>query len=163
TIIMTEWRTKYRRLTNQLDNAMEAKAVDSLLNYETVKLYAAEPFEVDQYTHAILDYQVADLKSNMTLYILNTAQNVTIQFGLLAGLLLCATRIAKNEMSIGDFVMYLSYILQLYAPLNWFGNYYRVIQKNFVDMEKMLDLLQEPPEIKDLPHAAPLVVKKGEV
>ncbi|CAG8506513.1 9915_t:CDS:10, partial [Scutellospora calospora] len=163
TIIMTEWRTKYRRLTNQLDNAMEAKAVDSLLNYETVKLYAAEPFEVDQYTHAILDYQMADLKSNMTLYILNTAQNVTIQFGLLAGLLLCAIRIAKNEMSIGDFVMYLSYILQLYAPLNWFGNYYRTIQKNFVDMEKMLDLLQEPPEIEDLPQAAPLVVKKGEV
>ncbi|CAG8624387.1 19709_t:CDS:10, partial [Gigaspora rosea] len=163
TIIMTEWRTKYRRLTNQLDNAMEAKAVDSLLNYETVKLYAAEPFEVEQYTRAILDYQMADLKSNMTLYILNTAQNVTIQFGLLAGLLLCAVRISKNEMSIGDFVMYLSYILQLYAPLNWFGNYYRVIQKNFVDMEKMLDLLQEPPEIKDLPQAAPLVVKKGEV
>ncbi|CAG8764069.1 15844_t:CDS:2, partial [Cetraspora pellucida] len=186
TIIMTEWRTKYRRLTNQLDNVMEAKAVDSLLNYETVKLYAAEPFEgnlllfyitlsmclvftdiewllVDQYTRAILDYQMADLKSNMTLYILNTAQNVTIQFGLLAGLLLCATRISKNEMSIGDFAMYLSYILQLYAPLNWFGNYYRVIQKNFVDMEKMLDLLQEPPEIKDLPNAAPLVVKKGDV
>ncbi|CAG8844076.1 8851_t:CDS:1, partial [Racocetra persica] len=89
--------------------------------------------------------------------------NVTIQFGLLAGLLLCAARISKNEMSIGDFAMYLSYILQLYAPLNWFGNYYRVIQKNFVDMEKMLDLLQEPPEIKDLPNAAPLVVKKGEV
>ena len=66
-------------------------------------------------------------------------------------------------MSVGDFVMYLTYILQLYQPLNWFGNYYRALQKNFVDMEKMLDLLQEPPEIKDLQQAAPLAVKKGEV
>ncbi|CAG8454293.1 2138_t:CDS:10 [Diversispora eburnea] len=157
TIIMTDWRTKYRRLTNLLDNNMEAKAVDSLLNYETVKLYAAEPFE------AILDYQSADQKSNFTLYILNTAQNLIIQCGLLAGCILCASRISKGEMNVGDFVMYLTYILQLYGPLNWFGNYYRVIQKNFVDMEKMLDLLQESPEIKDLPQADPLVIKKGEV
>ncbi|RHZ69556.1 hypothetical protein Glove_283g145 [Diversispora epigaea] len=163
TIIMTDWRTKYRRLTNLLDNNMEAKAVDSLLNYETVKLYAAEPFEVGQYTRAILDYQNADQKSNFTLYILNTAQNLIIQCGLLAGCILCASRISKGEMDVGDFVMYLTYILQLYGPLNWFGNYYRVIQKNFVDMEKMLDLLQESPEIKDLPQADPLVIKKGEV
>ncbi|CAG8601405.1 10888_t:CDS:10 [Funneliformis mosseae] len=163
TIIMTEWRTKYRRLTNLLDNAMEGKAVDSLLNYETVKLYAAEPFEVKQYSDAIRSYQLADQKSNVTLYILNTTQNVVIQLGLLAGCLLCASRVRRGEMSVGDFIMYLTYIIQLYGPLNWFGNYYRVIQKNFVDMEKMLDLLQELPEVKDLPHAESLNVQKGEV
>ncbi|CAG8477671.1 17609_t:CDS:10 [Acaulospora morrowiae] len=163
TIIMTDWRTKYRRLSNLLDNAMEAKAVDSLLNYETVKLYAAENFEVGQYTRAILDYQLADQKSNLTMYILNTTQNLIIQIGLLTGSILCATRVSKGEMTVGDFVMYLTYILQLYGSLNWFGNYYRVIQKNFVDMEKMLDLLQESPEIKDLPQAAPLTMQKGEV
>jgi len=97
------------------------------------------------------------------LYILNTTQNVVIQLGLLAGCLLCASRIRKGEMGVGDFIMYLTYIIQLYGPLNWFGNYYRVIQKNFVDMEKMLDLLQELPEVKDLPHAESLNVQKGEV
>ncbi|PKC56820.1 P-loop containing nucleoside triphosphate hydrolase protein [Rhizophagus irregularis] len=163
TIIMTEWRTKYRRLTNFLDNAMESKAVDSLLNYENVKLYTAESFEVNQYSDAIKSYQLADKKSNLTLYILNTTQNVVIQLGLLAGCLLCASRIRRDEMSVGDFIMYLTYIIQLYGPLNWFGNYYRVIQKNFVDMEKMLDLLQELPEVKHLPHAEPLTVQKGEV
>ncbi|GES92098.1 ATP-binding cassette sub-family B member 6, mitochondrial [Rhizophagus clarus] len=142
---------------------MESKAVDSLLNYENVKLYAAESFEVKQYSDAIKSYQLADKKSNLTLYILNTTQNVVIQLGLLAGCLLCASRIRRGEMSVGDFVMYLTYIIQLYGPLNWFGNYYRVIQKNFVDMEKMLDLLQELPEVKDLPHAESLTVQKGEV
>ncbi|CAG8664622.1 2740_t:CDS:10, partial [Ambispora leptoticha] len=163
TIAITQWRTKYRREANLLDNAMEAKAVDSLLNYETVKLYAAEAFEVQQYTDAILAYQNAERKSTMSLYILNSVQNTIIQIGLVAGCLLCANRIVKEEMTVGDFIMYLTYILQLYGPLNWFGTYYRVIQKNLVDMEKMFDLLQEVPEVKDLPLASSLVVKKGEV
>ncbi|KAG9298941.1 hypothetical protein G9A89_015963 [Geosiphon pyriformis] len=163
TVIITEWRTKYRRFSNLLDNAMEARVVDSLLNYETVKLYAAESFEVKQYGNAILAFQKADRKSTMSLYILNTTQNIIIQCGLVAGCLLCAKRITNGEMTGGDFVLYLTYIIQLYGPLNWFGTYYRVIQKNFVDMEKMLDLLQEVPEVKDLPDAAPLIVKKGEV
>ncbi|CAG8623735.1 1773_t:CDS:2, partial [Ambispora gerdemannii] len=163
TIAVTQWRTKFRREANLLDNAMEAKAVDSLLNYETVKLYAAEAFEVQQYTDAILAYQNAERKSTMSLYILNGIQNTIIQIGLVAGCLLCAKRITKGEMTVGDFIMYLTYILQLYGPLNWFGTYYRVIQKNLVDMEKMLDLLQEVPEVKDLPQAPSLIMKKGEV
>jgi len=124
-------------------------------------LYLIPP--VERYTDAILAYQAADKKSDITTYLLNLTQNTVIQVGLLAGCLLCARRIVRGDMSVGDFVMYLTYILQLYQPLNWFGNYYRALQKNFVDMEKMLDLLQEPPEIKDLQQAAPLAVKKGEV
>ncbi|KAJ3183991.1 Homocysteine S-methyltransferase 1 [Gaertneriomyces sp. JEL0708] len=164
TIVITEWRTKYRRIANLLDNAMEAKAVDSLLNFETVKYYNAEEFEVNQYRKAVKEYQKADFTSSISLSVLNTTQNVIIQVGLLVGCLLCAKRIVYDKtMTVGDFVLYLSYITQLYGPLNWFGNYYRVIQKNFVDMEKMLDLFKEPVEIVDKPDAKPLVVKGGEV
>ncbi|KAI8854972.1 hypothetical protein BC829DRAFT_378930 [Chytridium lagenaria] len=149
TIIMTEWRTGYRRTANALDNAMEARAVDSLLNFETVKLYTAEAFEE---------------KISMSQSALNMAQSSIIQVGLLVGCLLCAKRIVVDgTMNIGDFVLYLAYITQLYGPLNWFGNYYRVIQKNFVDMEKMLDLFEENVEIQDIEGAPPLEVRGGEV
>ncbi|KAI9094910.1 hypothetical protein DFS34DRAFT_664554 [Phlyctochytrium arcticum] len=164
TIVVTEWRTKYRRIANLLDNAMEAKAVDSLLNFETVKYYNAEDFEVQQYTNAVKEYQKADFVSSLSLSLLNMTQNVIIQVGLLVGCILCAKRIVYDKtMTVGDFVLYLSYITQLYGPLNWFGNYYRVIQKNFVDMEKMLDLFKEPIEIQDTEDPKPLVVKGGEV
>lgn len=122
TVVLTEWRTKYRRQANLLDNEMEAKAVDSLLNFETVKYYNAEEFEVDQYANAVKEYQKADWQSSVSLSVLNTAQNVIIQVGLLAGCLLCAKRITIDRtMTVGDFVLYLSYITQLYGPLNWFG------------------------------------------
>ncbi|ORX64838.1 P-loop containing nucleoside triphosphate hydrolase protein [Basidiobolus meristosporus CBS 931.73] len=163
TIIITDWRTKYRRLANNLDNAMEAKAVDSLLNFETVKYYNAEDYEVEQYTKAINDYQSADWMNTFTLSLLNTTQNTIIQLGLLVGCLLCSKRIVHGEMTPGDFMLYLTYITQLYGPLNWFGSYYRLIQKNFIDMETLLELFQEPIEVKDLPNTEELVVKKGDV
>lgn len=163
TILMTDWRTRYRRESNALDNAVEARAVDSLLNYETIKLFATEEFEVGKYMDAIQAYQQADQKSQYTLGILNTTLNLVIQGGLALGCLLCAKRVAQNEMEVGDFVMYYAYILQLYGPLNAFGSSYRSLQKNFIDMEKMLDLFKEPVEIQDLPDAKPLVMTKGDV
>ncbi|KAJ3410394.1 Homocysteine S-methyltransferase 1 [Chytridiales sp. JEL 0842] len=164
TIMITEWRTVYRRRANTLDNAVEAKAVDSLLNFETVKYYNAEDFEVDQYSAAVDRYQAADFVSSVSQSVLNTAQNLIIQAGLLIGCLLCARRIiVEGTMNLGDFVLYLTYITQLYVPLNYFGNYYRVIQKNFVDMEKMLDLLEESIEVKDIDNAPAFVPKGGEV
>ncbi|KAI8916581.1 hypothetical protein DFJ77DRAFT_460401 [Powellomyces hirtus] len=164
TIYITEYRTKYRRISNALDNALEAKMIDSLLNVETVKYFSAEDFEVYQYKRAVKEYHKADFYSNMILSALNTVQNMIIQFGLLIGCILCAKRIIHDKtMTVGDFVLYLSYITQLYGPLNWFGNHYRVIQKNFVDMEKMLDLFKEPIEVKDPTEPTPLDVKAGEV
>ncbi|TPX37565.1 hypothetical protein SmJEL517_g00459 [Synchytrium microbalum] len=164
TVVVTEWRTKYRRLTNLLDNEMEAKAVDSLLNFETVKYFCAESFEVDQYGTAIRAYQKADFVSSATLFLLNSLQNIIINAGLLVGSLLCARRIfVDGTMTVGDFVLYLTYLNQLYEPLNYLGSVYRMIQKNFVDMEKMLDLLHENVEVKDAPGALPLVVNRGEV
>ncbi|OAQ34666.1 hypothetical protein K457DRAFT_28061 [Linnemannia elongata AG-77] len=163
TILMTDWRTRYRRESNALDNAVEARAVDSLLNYETIKLFATEEYEVGKYADAIHAYQKADRKSQYTLGILNTTLNVVIQGGLALGCLLCAKRIAQKEMKVDDFVMYYAYITQLYGPLNLFGTSYRSLQKNFIDMEKMLDLFQEPVEIQDLPLAKPLTMTGGEV
>ncbi|KAG0294412.1 Homocysteine S-methyltransferase 1 [Linnemannia gamsii] len=163
TILMTDWRTRYRRESNALDNAVEARAVDSLLNYETIKLFATEEYEVGKYTEAIHAYQKADRKSQYTLGILNTTLNVVIQGGLALGCLLCAKRIAQKEMVVDQFVMYYAYIIQLYGPLNLFGTSYRSLQKNFIDMEKMLDLFQEPVEIQDLPEAKSLTMAGGEV
>ncbi|KAK3811347.1 MAG: P-loop containing nucleoside triphosphate hydrolase protein [Linnemannia elongata] len=163
TILMTDWRTRYRRESNDLENAVEARAVDCLLNYETIKLFATEEFESQKYTDAIHAYQKADRKSQYTLGILNTTLNVVIQGGLAAGCLLCAQRVAQKEMAVSDFVMYYAYILQLYGPLDQFGASYRSLQKNFVDMERMLDVFKEPVEIQDKPDAKPLVITGGEV
>ncbi|KAJ1939145.1 ATP-binding cassette-type vacuolar membrane transporter Hmt1, partial [Linderina macrospora] len=146
TILLTDWRTRYRRLSNWLDNEMEARAVDSLLNFETVKYYNAEQFEGKEYSQAVDEFQVAEWKSNAAMNLLNMAQNLMIQLGLLAGALLSAKRVSDGDMTVGDFTMLLAYITQLYEPLNWFGTYYRVIQKNFIDMEKLLELFDEPIE-----------------
>ncbi|KAG0243482.1 Homocysteine S-methyltransferase 1 [Actinomortierella wolfii] len=161
TILLTDWRTRYRREANALDNAVEARAVDTLLNYETVKLFATEDYEVKKYTEAILAFQKADRKSQYTLAVLNTTLNIVIQAGLALGCLLCAKRVAQKEMQVGEFVMYYAYILQLYGPLNLFGSSYRSLQKNFVDMEKMLDLFKENVEIKDKPDCKELVMTSG--
>lgn len=162
TILVTEWRTKFQRRMNLADNAQKARSVDSLLNFETVKYYGAESYEVDSYRKAILEFQAAEWKSMITLNILNTLQNIIVCSGLLAGSLLCLHMvITKQGLTIGDYVLFASYITQLYVPLNWFGTYYRAIQKNFVDMENMFDLLREDQEIIDAPGAGPLIVKRG--
>ncbi|KAG4075106.1 hypothetical protein HA402_013501 [Bradysia odoriphaga] len=162
TIAVTEWRTKFQRRMNLADNAQKARSVDSLLNFETVKYYGAEQYEVDCYREAILKFQVEEFKSNITLNILNITQNVIISSGLLAGSLLCAWMVVeKQQLTVGDYVLFASYIIQLYVPLNWFGTYYRAIQKNFVDMENMFDLMRETQEVIDAPGAGGLAVVRG--
>lgn len=164
TVFVTEWRTKFQRSMNLADNAQKSRSVDSLLNFETVKYYGAESYEVECFKEAILHYQAEEWKSYITLNILNTLQNIIICGGLLAGSLLCVHMVvAKEGLTVGDYVLFASYIIQLYVPLNWFGTYYRAIQKNFVDMENMFDLLQEDQEVFDAPGAKPLNVTKGEI
>ncbi|XP_032669013.1 ATP-binding cassette sub-family B member 6, mitochondrial [Odontomachus brunneus] len=164
TIAITEWRTKFQRRMNLADNAQKARSVDSLLNFETVKYYGAEAYEVENYRKAILDFQVQEWKSMITLNILNTLQNIIVCGGLLSGSLLCLHMVVSHEgLTIGDYVLFSSYIIQLYVPLNWFGTYYRAIQKNFVDMENMFELLREEQEVIDAPGAGLLDVKRGQV
>ena len=163
TIYITEWRTKYRRVMNEKDNATKAKAVDSLLNFETVKYYGAEDFEVNRLKTAILNYQLEEWKSLASLNVLNSGQNVIINVGLLFGASLCAYRVTQGVLTVGDFVLYCTYIIQLYAPLNFFGTYYRMIQQAFVDMENMFDLLDVEPEILDIPGAEAIDITGGQI
>ena len=163
TIYITEWRTKYRRVMNEKDNATKAKAVDSLLNFETVKYYAAEEFEVNRLKTAILNYQSEEWKSLASLNVLNSGQNVIINVGLFFGATLCAYRVTQGVLTVGDFVLYCTYIIQLYAPLNFFGTYYRMIQQAFVDMENMFDLLDVEPEILDVPGAEAIDITGGQI
>jgi ATP-binding cassette subfamily B (MDR/TAP) protein 6 len=161
TIWITEWRTKFRREMNELDTVSRGRAVDSLLNFETVKYYGNEAWEVADYERSVIEYQKADWKSNASLNVLNTAQNVVITTGLFCGLWVAAKRVTVGTLLIGDFVAFVTYILQLYQPLNWFGTYYRAIQQNFIDMEKMLDLLESNESIKDSPDASELACHDG--
>jgi len=165
TFLVTEWRTKYRRTMNKADNDRNAKGVDSLLNFETVKYYGAEEFEVNRYREAVVDYQKAEWISTASLNLLNSIQNVVITIGFAAGALLCAWYVSghKQGLTVGDYVLFATYILQLYTPLNWLGTYYRMIQQQFIDMENMFELLNETHEIKDIPGAEVLKVTKGTV
>ncbi|EPY79417.1 autophagy-related protein 9A [Camelus ferus] len=163
TIVVTEWRAKFRRAMNTQENTTRARAVDSLLNFETVKYYNAESHEVDRYREAIIKYQGLEWKSNASLVLLNQTQNLVIGLGLLAGSLLCAYFVSEQKLQVGDFVLFGTYIIQLYMPLNWFGTYYRMIQTNFIDMENMFDLLKEKIEVKDLPGAGPLHFQRGQI
>uniref|UniRef100_A0A3P9NZK0 ATP-binding cassette sub-family B member 6 n=1 Tax=Poecilia reticulata TaxID=8081 RepID=A0A3P9NZK0_POERE len=163
TIIITEWRTKYRRDMNLQDNAAKSKAVDSLLNFETVKYYNAENYEVGRFEDAILKYQASEWKTQASLALLNQTQNVIIGSGLLAGSLLCAYFVTEGKFQVGDFVLFGTYIIQLYTPLNWFGTYYRMIQNSFIDMESMFKLFEEEEEVKDKVNAGNLQFKLGRV
>ncbi|XP_064072654.1 ATP-binding cassette sub-family B member 6 [Vanessa tameamea] len=162
TIAVTEWRTKFQRRMNLADNEQKARSVDSLLNYETVKYYGAESYEVVSYKDAIVNYQKEEFKSLITLNMLNTMQNIIICAGLMAGSLLAISMVVKTyELTVGDYVLFASYIVQLYVPLNWFGTYYRAIQKNFVDMENMFDLMRVDSDVCDAPGAPELLVRRG--
>ncbi|XP_075977677.1 ABC transporter ATP-binding protein/permease Hmt-1 isoform X2 [Anticarsia gemmatalis] len=164
TIVVTEWRTKFQRRMNLADNDQKARSVDSLLNYETVKYYGAESYEVMAYRDAIVNYQKEEFKSLLTLNMLNTLQNIVICSGLLAGSLLCVSMVVRtSELTVGDYVLFASYIVQLYVPLNWFGTYYRAIQKNFVDMENMFDLMRVESNVCDAIGAPDLLVRRGAV
>jgi ABC-type transport system involved in Fe-S cluster assembly fused permease/ATPase subunit len=163
TIAVTEWRTKYRRDMNKYENDANDKAVDSLLNYETVKYFGAEKHEADRYKHALDLYTQQSQKSQSSLAVLNVGQSAIIALGQLGVNLLCAYQVSKGKMTVGDFVLINTFILQLYVPLNFLGTSYRMIKQSLVDMENMFDILNEQPDVKDLPDAIEFQPKGGEV
>ncbi|XP_078491285.1 ATP-binding cassette sub-family B member 6 [Ciona intestinalis] len=163
TIIITEWRTKFRRDMNTKDNKAKQRAIDSLLNFETVKYYNAEDHEVRTFDEAIKDYQESEYLTNTSLVFLNLSQNTIINAGLFVGSMLCARYVLDDKFQIGDFVLFGTYIVQLYTPLGFFGTYYRMIQTSFIDMENMFDLFKEGEEISDEEDSIVLQLKTGKV
>eukprot|EP00887_Chlorella_sp_A99_P000615 scaffold5.g615.t1 len=163
TIWLTEWRGKFRRELNRLDNAKGAKATDALLNYETVKYFGNEPLERRNFAAAIDAYQVEDYRLSASMNYLNVAQSLVIFSGMAAGLLVCTKGISNGTLTVGDAVLFVTLMQQLYAPLNFFGTYYRLIQQATIDMENMFDLLSQHPGIQDAPGAKALVPSRHTV
>lgn len=163
TFAVTEWRLKFRREMNNSDNVANTRAIDSLLNFETVKYFANEGHESGRFDTAMARYQKAAVKSQVTLSLLNIGQGGVIAFGLGAVMVLAANGVRDGSMTIGDFVLINTLMLQLYQPLGFLGFVYREIKQSLVDMEKMFELLDVEPEIQDKPNAETLTVKTGEV
>jgi ATP-binding cassette subfamily B protein len=163
TLIVTEWRTKFRRHMNEMDNKANTKAIDSLLNYETVKYFGNEDHEARRYDQALQSYERAAVKSQTSLSLLNIGQAAIIAVGLTVVMAMAARGIAAHTMTVGDFVLVNTYMLQLYLPLNFFGFVYREVKQALADMETLFDLLTVDREIADSPGAAPLIVTGGTV
>ena len=163
TLVVTEWRMKYRREMNQTDSEANTRAIDSLLNYETVKYFGNEAHEARRFDSALARYERAAVKSHTTLSALNIGQGVIISIGLIAVMLMAAQGVAAGSMTIGDFVLINTFLIQLYMPLNFLGFVYREIKQSLVDMEKMFELMHIEREVRDEPGARALVVPDGEV
>jgi len=163
TFAMTDWRVRFRQEMNARDSEANSKAIDSLLNYETVKYFANERHEAERYDRSLQAYERAAVRSETTLALLNVGQGVIIACGLIGVMLLAAQGVAAGRMTVGDFVLVNAYLIQLYMPLNFLGMVYRNIKQSLVDLEQMLALLKVEPEIVDRPAAPPLRVTHGAV
>ncbi|MCA3310497.1 MAG: ABC transporter ATP-binding protein/permease [Roseomonas sp.] len=163
TLIFTNWRLRFRRQMNQTDEEANTKAVDSLLNYETVKYFGNEAHESRRYDESMTRYESAYVKSETTLNMLNAGQATIMAVGLTITMLLAGRGIADGSMSIGDLVMVNTYLIQLYQPLNILGFAYREIKQGLTDMEQMFALLDVPAEVRDAPDATPLALGAGEI
>src|SRR3954463_4780058 len=163
TYVATEWRIEIRRKMNDSDTEANTKAIDSLLNYETVKYFGAEEREAQRYDRSMERYEEASVKTYTSLALLNTGQAVIFTAGLTGTMLMCIAGIRNGTHTVGDFVMINAMMIQLYQPLNFMGMVYREIKQAIIDIEKMFEVLSRNPEVKDIPEAVPLVVSSGNV
>lgn len=158
TVLVTEWRTKFRKVLNELDSVAHGKAIDSLLNYETVKYFNNEDFESRRYDESLEKLRRAQLKSQSTLSLLNTGQQLIIATALVAMLWRATQGVVSGTMTLGDLVMVNAFMIQLYIPLNFLGVIYREIKQSLTDLDKMFTLLERDREVADAPGAAELQV-----
>src|SRR5215468_1737217 len=163
TYVATEWRIGIRRKMNDSDTEANTKAIDSLLNYETVKYFGAEAREAQRYDRSMERYEQASVKAYTSLAMLNAGQAVIFTVGLSAAMVLCAYGIQNGTNTVGDFVMINAMMIQLYQPLNFMGLVYREIKQAVIDIEIMFGILARQPEITDRPGAQPLAVKQGAI
>ena len=157
TVIVTNWRTQFRKTMNELDSSAHSRAVDSLLNYETVKYFNNEEFEAKRYDENLGRYRKAAIKSQRTLSMLNAGQQLIIAIGLVAMLWRATQGVVDGRMTLGDLVMVNAFMIQLYIPLGFLGVIYREIKQSLTDLEKMFNLMEREREIADEPGALPLV------
>ncbi len=160
---VTEWRVKLRREMNDQDTDANQKAIDSLLNFETVKYFGAEEREASRYDGAMAGYEKAALKTSYSLAFLNFGQSLLITSGLVAVMVMAAIGVQDGRLTVGDFVMVNAYMILIILPLNFLGSVYREIRQALVDMGEMFDLLEQPSEVKDAPNAADLEVSAGRI
>ena len=163
TFKVTEWRVKLRREMNDQDTDANQKAIDSLLNFETVKYFNAEQREADRYDGAMRQYETAAVKTGLSLSFLNVGQAFLITSGLVIVMAMSALGVRAGTLTVGDFVMVNAYMIQITMPLNFLGTVYREIRQALVDMGEMFGLLGQPAEVTDAPDARPLDVRGGEI
>ena len=163
TFAITRWRIRFRRVMNESDNEASTKAVDSLLNYETVKYFNNEAHETRRFDKSMEKYTDASIQTQISLSVLNTGQAAIVALGIAATMVLSVFEIAAHKMTAGGFIMVTQYLLQLYVPLNLLGTVYREIVQALIDMDAMFHLLHQPQEVKDKPGAPALRVAGGEI
>jgi ATP-binding cassette, subfamily B, heavy metal transporter len=161
TFSITDWRVRFRREMNERNSEANTKAVDGMLNFETVKYFANEEHEARRYDAALQAYERAAVRSETTLTLLNLGQGTIMASGLVTIMMLAARGVAATEMTVGDFVLVNAYLIQLYTPLNFLGMVYRNIKQSLTDLEQMTALLAVKPEIEDRPGAPALIVGRG--
>ena len=158
TVTVTEWRTQFRKQMNELDSSAHSRAIDSLLNYETVKYFNNEDFEARRYDENLENYRRAAIKSQRTLSLLNTGQQLIIAVGLVAMLWRATQGVVDGHMTLGDLVMVNAFMIQLYIPLGFLGVIYREIKQSLTDLDKMFTLMEKEREIADDPSALPIKI-----
>jgi ATP-binding cassette, subfamily B, heavy metal transporter len=163
TYAATEWRIAIRRTMNDSDSDANVKAIDSLLNYETVKYFVAEEREARRYDRSMARYEDASIKAYTSLAVLNAGQAVVFTLGLAGAMVMCAYDVRAGKQTVGDFVMINAMMIQLYQPLNFMGMVYREIKQAIIDIENMFAILTLKPEIEDRPGARPLEVMRGSI
>ena len=163
TLVITDWRLKYRRKMNKNDTEANTKAIDSLINYETVKYFGNEEHEYARYDRALAGYEAAAVKSQGSLSILNMSQGLTIGAGLVAVMYLAAKGVADGNLTVGDFVLINTYLIQLYLPLNFLGFVYREMKQSLTDMDKMFELLEVDTDVRDDSDAEVLAAGPGRI
>ncbi len=161
TLSITEWRLKYRKKMNSEESLANTRAIDSLLNYETVKYFGNEEHEYQRFDRSLAGYEAAAVKSQTSLSLLNTSQSVIIGMGLLIIMIMAGDGVVKGTLTVGDFVLVNSFLIQLYLPLNFLGFVYREIKHSLVDMDKMFELAQVHASVPDQPGAPALIVSQG--
>src|SRR3954468_23627644 len=163
TYLATEWRIDIRRKMNDSDTEANTKAIDSLLNYETVKYFSAEAREAQRYDRSVARHEGSSIQAYTSLAVRNTGQAVIFTLGLTATMLMCAIGVRNGTNTVGDFVLVNAIMIQLYQPLNFMGMVYREIKQAIIDIEKMFSVIGREAEIKDAPDAKPLAVEAGRV